>query len=128
LKPIVHIDSDDVEVKVSYQIDEILHVNEVIKVEKVSKLQDLEVDLKEVEINKVSSFEDQMNEETNEWEKENKEIKGKDDFKVDFDIFSSKWIYAQLILKVVAYVHVRDKIIRKTVQFSFILLLMTISF
>jgi len=100
----------------------------VIKVEKVSKLQDLEVDLKEVEINKVSSFEDQMNEETNEWEKENKEIKGKDDFKVDFDIFSSKWIYAQLILKVVAYVHVRDKIIRKTVQFSFILLLMTISF
>jgi len=32
------------------------HVNEVIKVERVSGLQDLEVELEEVDINNVSSF------------------------------------------------------------------------
>jgi len=40
------------------------HVNEVIEVGQVSGLQDLEVDLVDVDLNNVSSFEDQMDEET----------------------------------------------------------------
>jgi len=39
------IDSGDVEVEVPYQVDEMSHVNEMIEVERVSGLQDLEVEL-----------------------------------------------------------------------------------
>jgi len=42
------------------------HVNEVIEVEQVLGLQDLVAKLEEVDVNNVSSFEDQIDEETNE--------------------------------------------------------------
>jgi len=67
-KPKGRIDSDDVEVEVPYQVDEMSHVNEVIEVEQLQGLRDLEVEFEEVDINNVSSFEDEIDEETNEWE------------------------------------------------------------
>jgi len=58
-KPKGRIDYDDVEVEVSYQVDEMSHVNEVIEVEPVSGLQDLGADLKEAHMNNnVYSFGD----------------------------------------------------------------------
>jgi len=60
------IDFDDIEFKVPYQVDEMSHVNEVIEVEQVLGLQDLEVDLEEVDLNNVSSFQDEIDEQTNE--------------------------------------------------------------
>ena len=69
-KPRGRIDSDDVEVKVSYQVDEMSQVNEVIEVEQLPRLRDLEVEFEEVDINNVSSFEDEIVEETNEWEED----------------------------------------------------------
>ena len=62
-----------------HQFDEISPVNEVIEVEKVSRLQDLEVNLEEVNINNLSSFEDQMDEDTEKGER-----------KDDFDISNSE--------------------------------------
>ena len=44
-KPRGRIDSDDVEVEVPYQVDEISHVNEVIEVERVSGLQDKKIEI-----------------------------------------------------------------------------------
>jgi len=64
---------------VPHQFDEISPVNEVIEVEKVSRLQDLEVNLEEVNINNLSSFEDQMDEDTEKGER-----------KDDFDISNSE--------------------------------------
>jgi len=66
IKFISRIDYDHLEVKVSYEVDEMSDVNEVIEVEQVSKLKDLKVGIEEVDINNVSSFKDQMYEETNE--------------------------------------------------------------
>ena len=40
-----HIEYDDVELEVSYRVDEMSHVNKVIEVEQVFKLQDFEADL-----------------------------------------------------------------------------------
>lgn len=65
--------------EVPHQFDEISPVNEVIEVEKVSRLQDLEVNLEEVNINNLSSFEDQMDEDTEKGER-----------KDDFDISNSE--------------------------------------
>ena len=87
-KPIGSIDSDDVEVEVPYQVDEMSHVNEVIEVERVSGLQDLEAELEEVDINNVSSFQDQIDKETNEWEEDNEEGESEDEYGDDFDISS----------------------------------------
>jgi len=47
-------------------VEEISHVNEVIKVEQVFILQDLKMDPEEVDLINVNSIEDYMNEETNE--------------------------------------------------------------
>ena len=66
------------------------HVNEVIEVERVSGLQDLEAELEEVDINNVSSFQDQIDEETNEWEEDNEEGESEDEYGDDFDISSSE--------------------------------------
>jgi len=89
-KPRGRIDFNGVEVEVSYQVDEMSHVNEVIEVEQVSGLQDLEVELEEVDIKNVSSFEDQIDEETNEWEEDNEKGESEDEYGYDFDIFSSE--------------------------------------
>jgi len=45
MKPRCCIDNDDIEVEVSYQVDEMSHVNKVIEVEQVSGLQYLEAEL-----------------------------------------------------------------------------------
>ena len=78
-KPKGCIDSNDVEVEVPYQVDEMSHVNEVIEVEHVSRLRYLEAELEEVDINNVSSFEDEIDEETNEWEEDNEEGESEDE-------------------------------------------------
>jgi len=90
MKPRGRIDSDDVEVEVSYQVDEMSYVNEVIELERVSGLQDLEAQLEEVDIKNVSSFEDQIDEETNEWEEDNEEGESEDEYGDDFDISRSE--------------------------------------
>lgn len=64
------------------------HVNEIIEVERVSGLQDLEAELEEVDINNVSSFQDQIDKETNEWEEDNEEGESEDEYGDDFDISS----------------------------------------
>lgn len=40
-KPRGHINSNDVEVEVPYQMEEMSHVNEIIEVEEVIRLQDI---------------------------------------------------------------------------------------
>ena len=84
------IDSDDVEVEGPYQVDEMSHVNEVIEVEQVSGLRDLEVELEEVDINNLSSFEHEIDEETNEWEEDNEDGESEDEYGDDFDISTSE--------------------------------------
>jgi len=56
----------------------------VIEVEQISGLQDLEAELEEVDINNVSLFEDQIDEETNEWEEDNEEGESEDEYGDDF--------------------------------------------
>ena len=53
-----------------YQVDEMSHVNEVIEVEQLPGLRYLEVEFEEVDIKNVSLFEDEIDEETNEWEED----------------------------------------------------------
>jgi len=89
-KPRGRIDSDDVEVEEPYQFNEMSHMNEVIEVEQVLGLQDLEANLEEVDLNNVSSFEDQMDEQTNEWDEDNEEGESEDDVGDEFDISSSE--------------------------------------
>jgi len=66
------------------------HLNEVIKVEPVSGLQDLVAKPEEVDKNIVSLFEDQIDEETNEWEEDNEEGESEDEYGDNFDISSSR--------------------------------------
>jgi len=68
-------DSNDVDVKVSYQVEEMLNVNEVIEVEKFFGLQDLQVNLEELGIVNVSLFQGHMEEEKNEWDEDREERK-----------------------------------------------------
>ena len=75
------------------------HVNEVIEVEHVSRLRYLEAELEEVDINNVSSFEDERDEETNEWEEDNEEGESEDEQGEDFDISSSEQTQATNVNK-----------------------------
>ena len=43
-----------------------------------------------MDINNVSSFQDQIDEETNEWEEDNEEGESEDEYGDDFDISSSE--------------------------------------
>ena len=73
-----------------YQVDEMSHVNEVIEVEQVSGLQDLKAELEEVDIDNVSLFEDQIDEERNEWEY-NEEGESEDEYGDDFVIYNFEY-------------------------------------
>jgi len=75
---------------VPYQVDEMSHVNEVIEVEQVSGLQDLKAELEEVDIDNVSLFEDQIDEERNEWEY-NEEGESEDEYGDDFVIYNFEY-------------------------------------
>ncbi|WVZ25947.1 hypothetical protein V8G54_004491 [Vigna mungo] len=69
-KPRGRIDSNEVEVEVPYQVEEMSHVNDIIEVEEVIRLQDIEAGLEEVDPNNVPSVEGYMDEETSELEEE----------------------------------------------------------
>ncbi|BAT83956.1 hypothetical protein VIGAN_04120600, partial [Vigna angularis var. angularis] len=63
-KPRGRIDSNDVEADVPYQVEEMSHVNDIIEVEEVVRLQDVEAGLEEVDPNNISSFQGQIDEDT----------------------------------------------------------------
>ncbi|WVZ25292.1 hypothetical protein V8G54_003836 [Vigna mungo] len=69
-KPRGRIDSNEVEAEVPYQVEEMSHVNDIIEVEEVIRLQDIEADFQEVDPNNVPSVEGYMDEETSESEEE----------------------------------------------------------
>ncbi|WVZ25829.1 hypothetical protein V8G54_004373 [Vigna mungo] len=69
-KPRGCIDSNEVEAEVPYQVEEMSHVNDIIEVEEVIRLQDIETGLQEVDPNNVPSVEGYMDEETSESKEE----------------------------------------------------------
>ncbi|WVZ16156.1 hypothetical protein V8G54_009138 [Vigna mungo] len=89
-KPRGRIDSNEVEAEVPYQVEEMSHVNDIIEVEKVIRLQDIEADLQEVDPNNVPSVEGYMDEETSESEEEcSEEGQSEDEAEDSFQTSSS---------------------------------------
>ena len=89
-KPRGRIDSNDVEVEVPYEVEEMSHVNEIIEVEEVIRLQDIQAGLEEVDPINVSSFEGHMDEETTEWEEWGEEGESEDDHGDELENSSSE--------------------------------------
>ncbi|WVZ21047.1 hypothetical protein V8G54_008369 [Vigna mungo] len=89
-KPRGRIDSNDVETDVSYQVEEMSHVNDVIEVEEVVRLQDIEVGLEQVDPNNISSFQGEMDEDTIDEEEYNEEGEGEDDNEEEFQSSSTE--------------------------------------
>ncbi|KOM57754.1 hypothetical protein LR48_Vigan11g078700 [Vigna angularis] len=69
-KPRGRIDSNEVDAIEPYQVEEMSHVNDIIQVEEVIRLQDIEAGLEEVDPNNVPSVQRYMDEETSESEEE----------------------------------------------------------
>ncbi|XP_052724112.1 uncharacterized protein LOC128193952 [Vigna angularis] len=69
-KPRGRIDSNEVDAIKPYQVEEMSHVNDIIQVEEVIRLQDIEAGLEEVDPNNVPSVQRYMDEETSESEEE----------------------------------------------------------
>lgn len=89
-KPRGRIDSNEVEVKVPYQVEEMSHVNNDIKVEKVIWLQDIKARLEEVDPNTVSSFHGHMDEDISESEECNEEGQSEDEDEDEFHSSSTE--------------------------------------
>ncbi|BAT81714.1 hypothetical protein VIGAN_UM142300 [Vigna angularis var. angularis] len=89
-KPRGRIDSNDVEADVPYQVEEMSHVNDIIEVEEVVRLQDVEAGLEEVDPNNISSFQGQIDEDTTESEEYNAEGQGEDDNEDEFHSSSTE--------------------------------------
>ncbi|BAT92691.1 hypothetical protein VIGAN_07149600 [Vigna angularis var. angularis] len=89
-KPRGRIDSNDVEADVPYQVEEMSHVNDIIEVEEVVRLQDVEAGLEEVDPNNISSLQGQIDEDTTESEEYNAEGQGEDDNEDEFHSSSTE--------------------------------------
>ncbi|WVZ23067.1 hypothetical protein V8G54_001611 [Vigna mungo] len=89
-KPRGRIDSNDVETDVPYQVGEMSHVNDVIEVEEVVRLQDIEAGLEQVDPNNISSFQGEMDEDTIDEEENNEEGEGEDDNEEEFESSSNE--------------------------------------
>ncbi|BAT81821.1 hypothetical protein VIGAN_03171000 [Vigna angularis var. angularis] len=89
-KPRGRIDSNDVEADVPYQVEEMSHVNDVIDVEEVVRLQDVDAGLEEVNPNNISSFQGQIDEDTTESEEYNAEEQSEDDNEDEFHSSSTE--------------------------------------
>jgi len=84
MKPRGYIESDHVQDDVPYQVEEMSHVNKVIKVESISRLQDLRGGVEEVDLANLLTNEKEsnnLNGESNNIEQDN-EGKLEDDFEV----------------------------------------------
>ncbi|KOM56213.1 hypothetical protein LR48_Vigan10g210500 [Vigna angularis] len=66
------------------------HVNDIIEVEEVVRLQDVEAGLEEVDPNNISSFQGQIDEDTTESEEYNAEGQGEDDNEDEFHSSSTE--------------------------------------
>ncbi|XP_029126265.1 uncharacterized protein LOC109793794 isoform X1 [Cajanus cajan] len=80
-KPRGRIESNDIEHDVPYQVDEMLHANEVIEVEGITGLQDLEADLEEV---------NELINEENDLAENNEDNEFDDDFEDEFEDYISE--------------------------------------